>query len=153
MPGALDRLGELALLLRGNRGDPAGHDLAAFGHEALEQADVLVVDLRRILAGERAALAAAEKRTGHRDYSPSRSRRRLPRSRSCLRIITDGPLSSSSTRTVMKRMTSSLIAVWRSSSATTPAGASRCSMTKCALRFFWILSASERSPQVSVLPA
>src|SRR5262245_33248663 len=86
VPSALDRLAELTLLLGGNRGDAAGDDLAAFGHEALEQAHVLVVDLRRVLARERAGLAAAEKGAGH-SYISSRSRRRL-RSRSDLRICT-----------------------------------------------------------------
>src|SRR5215469_5134411 len=59
-PRALDRLGKLALLLCRYCGDAARHDLAAFRHEALQQLDVLVVDLRRIGARERAALAAAE---------------------------------------------------------------------------------------------
>src|SRR5689334_14656915 len=97
--GALDRLAELTLLLGGNGGDAARHDLATLGHEALEQAHVLVIDLRRVLARERARLAAAEERAGHQSRSPSRSRRGL-RSRSLLRIITLGPVSCSSTRTV-----------------------------------------------------
>src|SRR4028118_79671 len=59
MPRALDRLGELALLLGRHRGDAAGDDLAALGHEALEQADVLIVDPGSVLAREGAALAAA----------------------------------------------------------------------------------------------
>ena len=46
---------------------------------------------------------------------------------------------NSSTRTVSQRITSSLIAVWRSSSATVPAGASMLSITKCALRLRLIL--------------
>src|SRR5258708_31089041 len=36
--GALDRLGEFALLLGRHRGDAARHDLAALGGEALEKA-------------------------------------------------------------------------------------------------------------------
>src|ERR1700749_4801132 len=60
--GALDRLGELTLLLGRHRRDAAWHDLAALRHEALQQLDVLVVDLRRIGARERAALGAAEER-------------------------------------------------------------------------------------------
>src|SRR2546421_5618421 len=40
----------------GNRGDPARHDLAALGHVTLQQLDVLVVDFRRIGAGERTGL-------------------------------------------------------------------------------------------------
>src|SRR6202451_4690613 len=65
----LDRLGELTLLLRRDRGDAARHDLAALRHEALQELDVLVIDLRRVGAGERAALAAAKERPG----SPSAS--------------------------------------------------------------------------------
>src|SRR5438105_9091560 len=61
-PGPLDRPRQLALLLRRDRGDAARHDLAALGDEALQQADVLVVDLRRVRAGERAGFAASEKR-------------------------------------------------------------------------------------------
>src|ERR1700760_4910510 len=60
--GALDRLGELALLLRRYRRDAARHDLAALGDEALQQLHILVVDLRRVGAGERARLAAPEER-------------------------------------------------------------------------------------------
>src|SRR3954447_27018400 len=69
MARALDRLGELALLLGRDGGDAAGDDLAALRDEALEQADVLIVDAGRILAGERAGLAAAEKWACHRCWS------------------------------------------------------------------------------------
>src|SRR6185312_7019763 len=55
--GALDRLGELALLLGRHRRNAARHDLAALGDEALEQPHVLVVDLGRVRPGERAGLA------------------------------------------------------------------------------------------------
>src|SRR5215204_4016729 len=48
--GALDRLGELALLLCGHRRDPRGHDLAALRDVAREELRVLVVDLRRVCA-------------------------------------------------------------------------------------------------------
>src|SRR6185312_4807813 len=58
--GALDRLGELALLLGRDRGDAARHDLAALRQEALQQLHVLVVDLRRVGAGEGAGLAPPE---------------------------------------------------------------------------------------------
>src|SRR5580704_16150758 len=58
----LDRLGELTLLLRRDRRDAARHDFAALRDEALQQLDVLVIDLRCVGAGERAALAAAKKR-------------------------------------------------------------------------------------------
>src|SRR5215475_7877796 len=90
---ALDRLRELALLLRRHRGDATWHDLAALGDVALQQPRVLVVDLGRIGARERAGLAAAEERPAslgwckaHGDYSslPVASSRggRLSRSRS-----------------------------------------------------------------------
>src|SRR3546814_1988839 len=65
MARALDRLRQLALLLGGNRSDAAGDDLAALGHKALEQTDVLIVDLRRVLAGKGAGLAATEKWACH----------------------------------------------------------------------------------------
>src|ERR1041385_5639101 len=118
MTGALDRLGEFALLLGGNRGDAAGDDLAALGHEALQQTNVLIVDAGSVLRGEGAALAAAEEWAGHGSvapYSASSRRGRSPRSsrgprsprsprtprersrsRSPLRIMTVGPASSSS---------------------------------------------------------
>src|SRR5579862_8938205 len=51
----LDRLRKLTLLFRRDRRDAARNDLAALRHEALQQLDVLVIDLRRIGAGERAA--------------------------------------------------------------------------------------------------
>src|SRR5579863_1105417 len=60
--GALDRLGELALLLGRDRGDAARHDFAALGDEALQQLHVLVVDLGRIGARERAGFAPPEER-------------------------------------------------------------------------------------------
>src|SRR5882724_6671360 len=71
---ALDGAREFALLLGGDRGDAARHDLAALGHVAHQQLGILVVDLRRVRARERAGLAAAEKRTactsfGHCSYS------------------------------------------------------------------------------------
>src|SRR5262245_8090492 len=57
--GALDGAREFSLLLGRNRRNTAGHDLAALGNVALQEPHVLVVDLRRIGAGERAGLAAA----------------------------------------------------------------------------------------------
>jgi hypothetical protein len=36
-PGALDRLGELALVLGTHGGDAGGHDLAALGNVALQE--------------------------------------------------------------------------------------------------------------------
>src|ERR1700674_1821093 len=73
---ALDGAGEFALLLGGDGGDAARHDLAALGHVTHQQLGILVVDLRRIRTRERAGLAAAEKRTactsfGHDPYSSS----------------------------------------------------------------------------------
>src|SRR5579872_5880578 len=52
MAGALNGARKLALLSGGNRGDPAGHDLAALRDEALQQTHVLIIDLRRVLARE-----------------------------------------------------------------------------------------------------
>src|SRR3954471_1587639 len=57
---ALDGLGQFALLLGRDRGDPRRHDLAALGDVALQELHVLVVDLRGVGAGERAHLAATE---------------------------------------------------------------------------------------------
>src|SRR5579863_6850146 len=73
---ALDGAREFALLLGGNRGDAARHDLAALGNVTHQQLGILVVDLRRIRARERAGLAATEKRTActslsHGSYSSS----------------------------------------------------------------------------------
>ncbi len=56
--GALDRLGEFALLLLGNGRDARGHDLAALGNVALQETDVLVVDPRSVCTREGAGLAA-----------------------------------------------------------------------------------------------
>src|SRR5882757_7885755 len=119
---ALDGAREFTLLLGGNGGDAARHDLAALGDVAHQQLGILVVDFRRIRTRERAGLAAAEKRTActsfsHDSYSSTaasssrgrrgpRSPRKPPprssrsRSRSALRIIAEGPSSCSSTRTV-----------------------------------------------------
>src|SRR5437763_7896799 len=73
---ALDGAREFALLLGGDGGDAARHDLAALGNVTHQQLGILEVDLRRIRARERAGLAAAEKRTactsfGHDSYSSS----------------------------------------------------------------------------------
>src|SRR5260221_558002 len=73
-PRALDGAGEFTLLLGGDGSDAARHDLAALGDVTHQQLGILVVDLRRIRTGERAGLAAAEKRTactsfGHGSYS------------------------------------------------------------------------------------
>src|SRR6185369_6909875 len=66
-PRPLDRLGELALLLGRHRRDAARHDLAALGDVAAEQAHVLVIDLRCLVAGEGAGLAAAMEGPAGRD--------------------------------------------------------------------------------------
>src|SRR6187549_296289 len=88
---ALDGAGEFTLLLGGDGGDAARHDLAALGNVTHQQLGILVVDLRRVRTRERAGLATAEKRTActsfsHDSYSstdavaPSSSRgRRGPR--------------------------------------------------------------------------
>src|SRR6185369_2609378 len=140
---ALDGARELTLLLGRDCSDTRWHNLAALGHEALQQAHVLVIDLRRILAREGARLAAAEKRAGHYSTSSSRARKlgrssrspRSPRSErrsrsfSPRRIIADGPVSCSSTLMVRKRITSSLMFDCRSSSAIAGGGASTSSAT------------------------
>src|SRR3979411_990918 len=66
---ALDGARELTLLLGGDRGDAARHDLAALGHVTHQKLGILVVDLRRIRARERAGLATAEKRTACTSFS------------------------------------------------------------------------------------
>src|ERR1700692_2795252 len=68
----LDRLGELTLLLRRDRRDAARNDFAALRDETLQQLDVLVIDLRRVGAGERAALAAAKERPASASAAPLR---------------------------------------------------------------------------------
>src|SRR5579864_7557369 len=88
--GALDGAREFALLLGGNRGDAARHDLAALGDVTHQQLGILEVDFRRIRTRERTGLAAAEKRTActsfsHCSYSSSAAsassrERRGPRS-------------------------------------------------------------------------
>src|SRR5471032_127653 len=70
----LDGAREFTLLLGGDGGDAARHDLAALGDVTHQQLGILVIDLRRIRTRERTGLAAAEKRTactsfGHGCYS------------------------------------------------------------------------------------
>src|SRR5258707_14951999 len=86
---ALDGAREFTLLLSGDRGDAARHDLAALGNVTHQKLGILVVDFRRIRTRKRAGLAAAEKRTactsfGHDGYSSivasSSRERRGPRS-------------------------------------------------------------------------
>src|ERR1700759_1358998 len=52
-PGALYRLGEVALVAGANRRNARRHDLAALGDVPRQQANVLVVDLWRIRARKR----------------------------------------------------------------------------------------------------
>src|ERR1700729_3032388 len=66
---ALDGAREFTLLLGGDGGDAARHDLAALGHVTHQQLGILVVDLRRIRARERTGLAAAEKWTACTSFS------------------------------------------------------------------------------------
>src|SRR5438128_10852903 len=66
---ALDGARELTLLLGGDGGDAARHDLAALGDVTHQQLGILVVDFRRIRTRERAGLAAAEKRTACTSFS------------------------------------------------------------------------------------
>src|SRR5881227_4484382 len=66
---ALDGAGEFTLLLGGDGGDAARHDLAALGDVTHQQLGILVVDLRRIRTRERAGLAATEKRTACTSFS------------------------------------------------------------------------------------
>src|SRR6201986_2491249 len=58
--GALDGVGQNALLLVADCGDAAGNDLAALGNVALQKFNVLIVDLGRVIAGEGAGLLAPE---------------------------------------------------------------------------------------------
>src|SRR5690606_34691473 len=74
--GALDGLGQFTLLLLGDGRDARRDDLAAFADVALQQLDVLVVDLRRVGAGERAHLAAAIERATGRAGAGRRARGR-----------------------------------------------------------------------------
>src|SRR5690348_8355617 len=61
-PGSLDRLREFALLQGRHGADARRHDLAALRNEALQQLDVLVIDLRRMGPGERARFTPTEER-------------------------------------------------------------------------------------------
>src|SRR5689334_23321252 len=66
---ALDDAREFTLLLGGDGGDAARHDLAALGDVTHQQLGILVIDLRRIRTRERAGLAATEKRTACTSFS------------------------------------------------------------------------------------
>src|SRR5262249_7856943 len=71
--GALDGLGEGALLLGRDGGDAARHHLAALGDVALQQLHVLVVDLGRVRPAERAGLSAPEEGPPARAAAGSRT--------------------------------------------------------------------------------
>src|SRR3546814_19236640 len=58
--GALDRTGQLALLLGGHRGDPRRDDLAALRQVTLEQAGVLVVVDGCVVTAYGAAISPGE---------------------------------------------------------------------------------------------
>jgi hypothetical protein len=60
VPGLLDGAGEAALVRGANAGQTPGNDLAAFGNETLQQADVTVRDGIDLLGAELADLFAAE---------------------------------------------------------------------------------------------
>ncbi len=61
VPGLLDGAGQAALVRGANAGQPAGHNLAALGHKALQQAHIAVGDRVDLLGAELANLLAAEK--------------------------------------------------------------------------------------------
>src|SRR5207302_8822177 len=82
---ALDGASEFTLLLGGDGGDTARHDLAALGDVTHQKLGILIVDLRRVRTRERAGLATAGNRSActrfvHASYSsiaaPSSRRRR-----------------------------------------------------------------------------
>jgi hypothetical protein len=61
VPGLLDGAGKAALVLGANAGKAPGHDLAALGHEALQQTDIAIGDGVDLLSAELANLLATEK--------------------------------------------------------------------------------------------
>jgi len=60
MPRALDRRGQLALILRAHARDAAVKDLAAIRDEAPQKEDVLVIDVFDLLRAEGADLSPGE---------------------------------------------------------------------------------------------
>jgi len=58
--GLLDGASKAALVRGANAGQAPGHDLAALGHEALQQADIAVRDRVDLLGAELADLLATE---------------------------------------------------------------------------------------------
>ena len=61
IPSLLDRAGQASLVRGANAGEPPGHNLAALGHETLQQANIAVRDRVDLLSAELADLLAAEK--------------------------------------------------------------------------------------------
>jgi hypothetical protein len=60
IPGLLDGAGEAALVRGANAGEPAGYNLAALSHKALQQPDIAVRNRVNFLGAELADLLAAE---------------------------------------------------------------------------------------------
>ncbi len=60
VPGLLDGAGEAALVRGANAGEAPGNDLAALGHEALQETDIAVGDGIDLLGAELTDLLAAE---------------------------------------------------------------------------------------------
>jgi len=61
IPGLLDGARQAPLVRSAHPGKPAGHNLAALGHKALQQPDIAVRDRVNLLGAELADLLAAEK--------------------------------------------------------------------------------------------
>ena len=59
MTRTLDRLGQLALVMRTGAGHTAGQDLAALGHILAQAGSILVVNVLDFINTESANLAAA----------------------------------------------------------------------------------------------
>src|SRR3972149_6113035 len=119
--GTLDRLPEFTLLLRRNRGDPARHDLAALRYVALQEFHVLVIDLGRVGARERAGLAPAEEGAASAALLEAHG---VTSSAAMGSMTRSSPSPPSSMRIVRKRSTSSLMRICRSISVTAAGGAS-----------------------------
>ena len=60
IPGLLDGPGQSALMRSTHAGDPARHNLAAFGHKPLQQPDIAIRDRIDLLGTELADFFAAE---------------------------------------------------------------------------------------------
>jgi len=77
IPSLLDGAGKAALVGGANAGKPAGHDLAALGHKALQQTDVAIRDGVNLFRAELADLLAAEKLAAAAGTTSSARRGRL----------------------------------------------------------------------------